>query len=543
MEASNDTLIKQWTEEGLTQREIEERIFDLEERRIRQQERKELGLSSKPKEVQRKDDDFDEELDATIRTKHKSKEEKKKRKEEKQRKKEERRLRKELERQKELEAFAGYEGPLEEDDEDQKVDIKKESVMVQEKVNREHSPPPPVTTKAKTEPKLVIDEENASEKWVEKQSEAEESEVDFADEEEMKLRRPITIEKLQRIQITRKLIEQFIGQPFFLDLITGCFVRIWIGNNLTNQPVYRLCRVIGIETKPALKYKVGCVYTQDLLIVEFGKSRKSWRMDRISNSPVTPEEFGRWVQQLEEDKIPMVIIRDYQSRKEAFDKALNWTYTEEEINKMVEQRQRLQPDEFLNLAHERIRLRFRLDVLRSRGLQDSQEYEETEAKLNRLVEVEEKRLEAKTEPWQVLVRQTARNRLQNEAIQYQRILNPVSANQNPPEFDVYARIRTQPQIYWWTGGDNEEIGSGIRGAANRQKDDELGIRKDKGGLSAADAAELLSEIHSTILIDDLEMDDFTTARPKQTTTKVTRAPTKRQTATLSLREYKRLKAA
>ncbi len=38
-------------------------------------------------------------------------------------------------------------------------------------------------------------------------------------------------------------------------------------------------------------------------------------------------------------------------------------YTEEQIAQMVQERRKLQPDEFLNLAQERSKLRSRLDVL------------------------------------------------------------------------------------------------------------------------------------------------------------------------------------
>lgn len=530
---SRESLIHQWTKEGLTQTQIEEKIFDIEEKKLRQQERKDLGLSGK---TQNKDfveneelDDIPKELETKISKTHLSKQERKEKHEKKEahrlhkeekRKRKQEKLQMEAEKQaRELKSFKEYE---EEDGDEMGNEIAQQPTKIDSTITNEDEPEIP----------WLIEEDS-------------EDDACFDDEEELKLRRPITLEKLHRIQITRRLIEQFVGQPFFNELVTGCFVRLWIGNNQVNEPVYRLCRVSGFEKKPTLKYKVGARFTQDLMIVNFGKNIKSWRMDRISNAPVTAEEFNRWIRQLQEDDIPMVTIRDYQNRKEAFDRALNWTYTEDEITEMVEQRQRLQPDEFLNLAQQRSRLRFRLDVLLAKGLQGTPEYEEAENKFKLLVELEDQRLIAKVKPWERLVLQTARNRQDNIAIQYQRFFNTDKKQSKVPESqttDVYARIPTQPQIYWWTGsgGESEEQMQRVK-----HKEDDLVVKKEKNRLTHADAAELLSDVHGTILLDELEIDEIVAGvRPRNVSTKIPRCvPTIPSATAISLRDYKKLKTA
>lgn len=48
-----------------------------------------------------------------------------------------------------------------------------------------------------------------------------------------------TCEQLNKLRLSRYKMERFVHLPFFDRVVTGCFVRIGIGNN-NGRPVYRV---------------------------------------------------------------------------------------------------------------------------------------------------------------------------------------------------------------------------------------------------------------------------------------------------------------
>lgn len=51
---------------------------------------------------------------------------------------------------------------------------------------------------------------------------------------------PVSLpEELNRIRLSRHKLERWCHMPFFAKTVTGCFVRIGIGNS-SSKPVYRV---------------------------------------------------------------------------------------------------------------------------------------------------------------------------------------------------------------------------------------------------------------------------------------------------------------
>lgn len=48
-----------------------------------------------------------------------------------------------------------------------------------------------------------------------------------------------TCEQLNKLRLSRYKMERFVHLPFFDRVVSGCFVRIGIGNN-NGRPVYRV---------------------------------------------------------------------------------------------------------------------------------------------------------------------------------------------------------------------------------------------------------------------------------------------------------------
>lgn len=70
-----------------------------------------------------------------------------------------------------------------------------------------------------------------------------------------------TKEDLNKVRLSRHKMEKFVHLPFFTRVVTGCFVRIGIGNNnRSGLPVYRVAEISGV-VETAKIYQLGTTRT------------------------------------------------------------------------------------------------------------------------------------------------------------------------------------------------------------------------------------------------------------------------------------------
>jgi RNA polymerase-associated protein RTF1 len=75
-------------------------------------------------------------------------------------------------------------------------------------------------------------------------------------------------------------------EPFFEEIIVGCFVRIGIGVSNSGLPIYRLCQVKNVDAKdPDKNYKFQHRTTYKWLNCFWGDESKAarWQMVRASD--------------------------------------------------------------------------------------------------------------------------------------------------------------------------------------------------------------------------------------------------------------------
>lgn len=59
---------------------------------------------------------------------------------------------------------------------------------------------------------------------------------------------PANLDKYLRVQVRRQFIEQCINEPFLHKCLVGQYVRFMIGPDAENNPVYRMCEIVSVET-------------------------------------------------------------------------------------------------------------------------------------------------------------------------------------------------------------------------------------------------------------------------------------------------------
>ncbi|KAM1455849.1 hypothetical protein ACFXTO_005163 [Malus domestica] len=123
----------------------------------------------------------------------------------------------------------------------------------------------------------------------------------------------LTLDDIKEITIQKLKIANWFMEPFFYELIVGCFVRVGIGRSKSG-PIYRLC--MGNENSAA-----------------------RWQMAMISNSVPLEEEFKQWM---------------IQEKKSASSRPLNIALEKDQLRRELEVAKSKQDDAEVERIHTRL---------------------------------------------------------------------------------------------------------------------------------------------------------------------------------------------
>ncbi|CAL5344945.1 unnamed protein product [Camellia sinensis] len=306
-------------------------------------------------------------------------------------------------------------------------------------------------------------------------------------------------EDIKEITIRRSKLAKWFMEPFFDELIVGCFVRVGIGKSRTG-PIYRLCMVRNVDaTDPDRQYRLDNKMTHKYLNVVWGNesSAARWQMAMISDSPPLKEEFDQWVREVERSGGRMPSKQDVLEKKEAIQKTNTFVYSAATVKQMLQEKKSAtwRP---LNVAAEKDRLRREMEVAKSRN--DEAEVERIKA---RLVELDASRQVQEKDAKAIrLAEMNKRNRVEN--FKNASELKPVNTSLKAGEagYDPFSRRWTRSMNYYvskGSGGGNEAAAAAaavnddsIAAAGVDCKTVEAGVAATAAALeAAADAGKLV----------------------------------------------------
>mmetsp|Transcript_20759 Transcript_20759/g.39474 ORF Transcript_20759/g.39474 Transcript_20759/m.39474 type:complete len:690 (+) Transcript_20759:77-2146(+) len=259
---------------------------------------------------------------------------------------------------------------------------------------------------------------------------------------------------LESVTITRTTLEKWHKEPFFSDTLSSCYVRISIGMDPDRNVVYRVASVVKVltgshEGKQLAPYEFpsgSMKHTGKWLLLEIGKSRRPFRMDTISNQPITEPEFLRWINQLNKDLVPVPRKSDFEELIAKIAQANEFRYTSAEVKKILEEK-KAEGKGPTNYTVEKSRKVFLRDQARERG--DMEEV----ARLDQEIEVLDVKLKEVQARMTKLTNLNSRNKLNNELSVYNAAMQKkamASEGTGKTTNDPFSRRPTQLSNYWTT---------------------------------------------------------------------------------------------
>lgn len=272
-----------------------------------------------------------------------------------------------------------------------------------------------------------------------------------------------TFEDIREITIRRSKLAKWFMEPFFDELIVGCFVRVGIGKSRTG-PIYRLCVVRNVDaTDPDRQYKLDNKTTYKYLNVVWGNesSAARWQMAMISDSPPLKEEFDQWVREVERSGGHMPTKQDVLDKKDAIQKTNSFVYSAATVKQMLQEKKSAtwRP---LNVAAEKDRLRRALEVAKEND--DDTEVDRIKEKLQALEA--SRQVQLKDSKAIKLAEMNRKNRVEN--FKNASEMKPVNTGLRAGEagYDPFSRRWTRSRNYYVANSNGGEAGGEAAGAPN-----------------------------------------------------------------------------
>ncbi|XP_020211187.1 protein RTF1 homolog [Cajanus cajan] len=277
-----------------------------------------------------------------------------------------------------------------------------------------------------------------------------------------------TFENIREITIRRSKLVKWLNEPFFEELIVGCFVRIGIGKS-ESGPVYRLCIVQRVDGgDPNKHYKVENRVTHKYLVCVWGSenSAKKFQVAVVSDSAPLEKEFRQWVREVERTCSQMPSKMSVLEKKDAIRRTSTYVYSAATVKQMLEEKKSA-PSRPLNIAVEKDRLKNLLELAKSKN---------DEAEINRiftkLVELEASRKSRENDAKALrLAEMNRRNKVEN----FKNLSEHKQLNLKAGEagYDPFSRRWTRSRNYY--GKDAEKTDD-----KEEEKDGEVGKEEEKG---------------------------------------------------------------
>nr|CAB3265817.1 RNA polymerase-associated protein RTF1 homolog [Phallusia mammillata] len=188
-------------------------------------------------------------------------------------------------------------------------------------------------------------------------------------------------EDLTPVRLSRFKLEKWVHLPLFRATVTGCFVRIGIGNH-DGRPVYRIAEIVDV-VETAKIYQLGKTRTNKGLRLRHGEQERVFRLEFVSNSDFSETEFFKWKETVMRAGHQLPTFDEIQKRSKAIKEALASKFNDKDIDHIIKEKNRFRKNPF-NYAMRKTNLMKAKEMAEATG--DGEESQRLNSQLEELEE-------------------------------------------------------------------------------------------------------------------------------------------------------------
>uniref|UniRef100_A0A7M4G358 RNA polymerase-associated protein RTF1 homolog n=1 Tax=Crocodylus porosus TaxID=8502 RepID=A0A7M4G358_CROPO len=354
---------------------------------------------------------------------------------------------------------------------------------------------------------------------------------------------PVSLpEELNRVRLSRHKLERWCHMPFFAKTVTGCFVRIGIGNH-NSKPVYRVAEITGV-VETAKVYQLGGTRTNKGLQLRHGNDQRVFRLEFVSNQEFTESEFMKWKEAMFSAGMQLPTLDEINKKEVSIKEALNYKFNDQDIEEIVKEKERFRKAP-PNYAMKKTQLLKEKAMAEDLGDQDKAK--QIQDQLNELEERAEALDRQRTKNISAISYINQRNREWN-IVESEKALVAESHSMKNQQMDPFTRRQCKPTIVSNSRDPavqaailarlNAKYGSGVLPDAPKDISKGQGKDKDMNSKSASDLSEDLFKVHDF----DVKIDLQVPSSESKTLAITSKAPPAKDGAprrSLNLEDYKK----
>ncbi|KAM9294450.1 RNA polymerase-associated protein RTF1 homolog [Gastrophryne carolinensis] len=150
---------------------------------------------------------------------------------------------------------------------------------------------------------------------------------------------PVSLpEELNKVRLSRHKLERWCHMPFFAKTVSGCFVRIGIGNH-NSKPVYRVAEITGV-VETGKVYQLGTTRTNKGLQLRHGSDQRVFRLEFVSNQEFTENEFMKWKEAMFSAGMQLPTLDEINKKELTIKEAMNYKFNDQDIEDIVKEKER-----------------------------------------------------------------------------------------------------------------------------------------------------------------------------------------------------------
>ncbi|KAK5857957.1 hypothetical protein PBY51_011165 [Eleginops maclovinus] len=150
---------------------------------------------------------------------------------------------------------------------------------------------------------------------------------------------PVSLpDELNRVRLSRHKLERWCHMPFFAKTVTGCFVRIGIGNS-SSKPVYRVAEIVDV-VETAKVYQLGTTRTNKGLQLRHGGDTRVFRLEFVSNQEFMENEFMKWKEAMIVAGMQVPTLDEITKKEQSIKEAMNYKFNDKDIEDIVKEKDR-----------------------------------------------------------------------------------------------------------------------------------------------------------------------------------------------------------
>lgn len=213
-----------------------------------------------------------------------------------------------------------------------------------------------------------------------------------------------TLEHLNSIRLSRFKMEKWCHAPCFKDTITGCFVRIGVGNSYMVGQITEV-----VETNKV--YLLGKARTNKGIKLKHAKQpERIYRCEYISNSEFTQQEYDKWYSKMVADRCDFPSREFVDRKKTEIQNAINYQFSDADVELMVAEKEKFK-EKPVNFAMKKSELMKNKEYAEANG--DHDRAIELAREIDRLEDEAKKRDKIRTQNIAAISFINERNRMRN----------------------------------------------------------------------------------------------------------------------------------